>query len=125
MHTTKIVNPKTNRTVTVRYWDIDRDAVIDSIRNKTWDTKGFSWDLLSDKQTYQTMVNEEYGDSASNNFALSIFEHALDWRLGLAVINTIQIFAKAHKKPKNFKLAVARNGDVFIILASGTVWVML
>jgi hypothetical protein len=79
--------------------------------------------LLNDDQAIQTMRDEEYGDCAQCNFAIAIFEQALDWRLGLTVIQVIRSIVKQTKKlPKPFELAVNRKGDIFVLFSSGRIW---
>lgn len=83
MNTMTITNPDTNKSVSVRVWDVDTKAALESIRADG--VKAFSWSLLSQKHSVRAMETTESGDSAANNFALNVLENALDWSLGLAV----------------------------------------
>lgn len=124
MYHTTITNPKTNRCNQVRAWPIDPQAVAAKFTNGEWQSaKDVSAALLNDDGSIQEMQDEEYGDCAATNFALSIFENALDWTLGIAVINMLKACAAKGKWPKPFSVAVNRAGDVFIIGASGKVYV--
>lgn len=68
------------------------------------------------------MRAEECGDSSRNNFALSMFENALDHRLGWAVALYIDASIEAYKRqPKPFKLCVTGKGDLFIETSSGRI----
>lgn len=111
-HTT-IVNPKTNRTNNVRCWKIEPRQAISELGQLG--VKAYSWKLLEEPEAVEDMEAEQYGDQASNNFALSVFENALDWRLGLAVHNFIRGFVKLRKLPKPFDVAVNHKGDIFIV----------
>lgn len=118
-HTT-IINPNTGRTNEVRAWAVNPRAVYDKLRSGEFlDARDISWALLSDDESIQEMQEEECGDEAVRNFGLSVFENALDWGLGLAVLNFIRMFIRKKALPKPFEVAVNRSGDVFIIGASG------
>lgn len=68
------------------------------------------------------MKQEQYGDSRNNNFALSMFENALDHRMGWAVALYIDATIDAYKKlPKPFNLCVRANGDLYIETSSGRI----
>ena len=114
----------TNRRNQVRAWPVNPRAVMAKLKSGEWQSaKDISFALLDDDESIQEMQNEEYGDSAQSNFALNIFENALDWTLGLAVINMLKACAAKGKWPKPFSVAVNRAGDVFIIGASEKVYV--
>ena len=84
-------------------------------------TNDYSWKLLSDKASTRAAKEEIDGDSAPTNFALSIFENALDWRLGATVLQYVNHYLKSQKLPKPFKLGVARNGDIYIVQSNGRI----
>jgi len=108
-----LVNPNTGRKLKVKAWALNRANVVDYLRGgKT--ARDLSFEILGTKRSLETMENQEYGDSASNNFALSVFEHALDWRIGFTIIDFFAALRKVKKTFPNFELCVARNGDIFI-----------
>lgn len=119
-----ITNPKTGRSNTVRAWNIDPKQVLADLRSgRTKSAKDLSWRLLSEKESADDIEEsvEAPGDCARTNYALGIFEYALDWALGLVVLNFIRSAVRVKKLPKPFKVAANRKGDVFIITNSGRV----
>lgn len=124
MHIIKITNPNTGRQVTARAWSIQPRTIVDAIKDgRVKDSRDLSWQLLSDDESYAAMRAEQYGDDAGSNFALGIFENALDWRLGGAVYNFINSCIRHRRMlPKPFQVAVTRAGDVFIVGATGKVY---
>lgn len=123
MNTMQIKSPKSNRTITVRAWDIDPRAVLASFKSgELKSARDLSWKLLNEKGSVAAMGREMDGEAASSNFALSVFENALDWSLGLKVLAHIRGAVAVKRMPKPFKVAASRGGDVFIIGASGTVY---
>ena len=122
MQTTSIVNPKTGKSNKVRVWDITPREILASFKSgELKSAKDLSWKLLNEKQSVKLMEKQLEGDQSSNNFALSVFENALDWMLGLKVVSFIDAFLKEKKLPKPFQVAVNKRGDVFIITASGRI----
>ena len=72
MKTATIRNPKTNRQIKVRVWDITTADVYAALRDgKT--VKDISWDLLNQKASVDTAASEMGGDDAASNFALGVF----------------------------------------------------
>ena len=123
MYTRTIQNPKTNRRNAVRCWSIAVRAIAAGLEcGNIKSARDISWSLLNDDQSIQTMENEMGGDEVSGNFALSVFENALDWQLGVAVLQVLK--AARPRMPKDFEVAVNRAGDVFVIFQSGKVWKM-
>lgn len=109
-----ITNPKTNRTNSVKCWEIQpREAIAEL--TKAGGVKAYSWKLLSEPEAVAEMESTLDGDSARSNFALSVLENALDWGLGLAVLNFIRASVQNKKMPKPFTLAVNSRGDIFVI----------
>jgi hypothetical protein len=123
MYCKEIMNPKTNRKVTLKTWMIEPRKVIELIKQKKIESaKDLSFMLLNDEDSLYTIEQQEGGDGAENNFGLAIFEYALDWRLGMTIINFIQGVIKKHKRaPKPFEIGVSRKGDIFLILPSGRI----
>jgi len=123
MYITKIVNPKSGRVNTVRAWEIQPREVLKQMKEGRISTaRDLGLQLLSDREAIKTMEAEADGDTARTNFALAVIEQALDWRLGLAVIELIFAVLRQYRRlPKPFKVAVNRDGDVFILLPSGKV----
>lgn len=121
MHIETIVNPTTNRPNRMRVWTIRGRSIIDALLSENPPTaKDVSWSLLSDDGAYQELVETQDGDTSETNFALSIFEDALDWTLGLAVIGFIRDCVKEYKRyPRTFRVAVNHRGQVFILYRSG------
>lgn len=124
MQVVKITNPHSGRNVSARVWTIEPRPFIEAVKEGK-SVRDISWELLSDNEAYCTMEAEAQGDEARSNFALSIFENALDWRLGQAALRYINIAIKAHRKlPKPFKVACTRSGDIFIIQNSGNTYMV-
>lgn len=120
-----ITNPKTGRTCNLRAWRVDPKAITAKCREGVFKTaKDISWALLNDDESIQDMQDTEYGDSSRNNSALRMFESALDWTLGLAVLNYIRAFTTQKKFPKSFHVGYNTSGDVFVVGASGNVYPM-
>jgi hypothetical protein len=114
MSTLSITNPATNKTIGVRVFAVETAAAVRMLN--TEGVKALSWSLLSQKHSVDAMERSEGGDTACNNFALSIFENALDWSLGLAVRNFITDARAVKRCPKAFKVGVSRKGDVFALI---------
>lgn len=121
MYYTQITNPKTGRVNRVKAWHINPRAVMDAVKAGA-EATDISWRLLSDDQSLQELRETAYEEEGSN-FALSIFEGALDWSLGLAVVRFIHMFIKEKQAlPKPFSVVATRKGDVFCVGASGHVY---
>lgn len=121
MKTTTIENPKSGCEIRVRVWDVAPRAVIAKLRSGEWGSaRDLGLALLGDDQSFDAMDESAEGDSASSNFALAVFEHALDWGLGLRALAYIASAPKG-RVVRPFRVACARNGDVFIITNSGKV----
>lgn len=122
METRTITNPKTGREVKVRAWRVEPRVVLAKLRSGEWSTaRDISWGLLADPQAACLIERTDGGDSAENNFALNIFENALDWSLGLKVLTFIQACQRIGKMPKPFDVLATRQGHVFIATATGRV----
>ena len=121
MHTTTIIYA--GKPIHVRAWQVAPKAIVAGLQSgKIKDARDISFSLLSDGETYQTMRREEHGDSAEHNFALAVFEHALDWRLGGLVLSLIQSAAlKFGRMPKPFIVCTACNGDLFAEFSGGRI----
>ncbi len=120
MYTDKITNPKTGKQNKCYRWDVDTIKALGIL--KASDVRALSWALLSDDQSLETMERQQDGDAASNNFALSVFENALDWGLGLKVFNYLQAYRNARGTyPRVVRLACNRQGDVFVLNKTGSV----
>lgn len=113
MYTARILNPKSNRQVACKIFEISYPEFKEVL--KAGGVKGLSWHLLDQPHSIRTMEATEYGDSAANNFALSVFENALDWQLGLTAVKFVKALAQIGKKPKVIRLAVTRGGDVYVV----------
>jgi hypothetical protein len=82
--------------------------------------KDLSWQMLNEPLSTKTMMAEAGGDAAENNFALAVFEQALDWRLGIAAWSLIKACVAERKRyPKPFQIALTRGGKIFAIMANG------
>jgi hypothetical protein len=122
MNTLTIQNPKTGRQLRIRAWQIEPRDVLAKFRAKQWKSaKDISWHLLSHQDSVEEMRETDAGDCARNNWSLSIVENALDWTLGLSVLNFIRGAVKQGKLPKPFHVGCSRSGDVFIVTSSGRV----
>ena len=121
MFHTKVMNPNTNKEIRVRGWHVVPKEVLAWVKQGLT-TKQISWKFLGDKEVEQDMRQEFYGDTAESNLALSVFENALDWSIGLSVLRIIRDTVKTYKKlPKPFEILVSRKGDVFARIPSGKV----
>ena len=122
----RIISPKTNRPVSVRAWRIEPRDVLARFKSGEYKTaQDLSYALLNQSRSVMDMSEGLDGDSAQTNFALCVFDNALDWTLGLAVLNLIRACRKQHNRlPKPFRIAASRAGDVFLIAASGKVLVL-
>lgn len=123
MTTMTITHPTSRKEIKVRAWDIETKAASAQLRADG--VKAFSWSLLSQKHSLKAMEATEGGDSASNNFALNVLENALDWSLGLAVLNFLRDALAVKKCPRTFRVAASKKGDVFILVnkKDGGLWV--
>ena len=116
-----VLNPFTNRENAVRVFPIvTREAVAIVKRDGV---KALSWAILNQAEALADCEAEMAGDSAANNFALGIFEHALDWGMGLAVVAYLKSFAAQYpgRQPKTVRVAVSKGGQVFIVNAENRV----
>lgn len=123
MYHKEITNPRTGRKITLKTWKIEPRTILDLLKQKKIESgRDLSFMLLNDEESIETMQDQEHGDNSENNFALSIFENALDWRLGMTVLNFIRGVVKKYRKlPKPFEIGVTRKGDIFLILNSGRI----
>jgi hypothetical protein len=119
-----IVNPETNHSIEVYSWSIIPRDILKKLREKEIKgPRGISWALLSDEES-QEQIEEDVeapGDSSETSFALLIVEHALDWRLGWAVLEFINAALAKKKLPLPFDVSCSNHGDVFIITKRGNV----
>lgn len=117
MYSTSIVNPKTGRSNQVKAWDVSPKNVLAEMKSGRIKTaRDLSWALLNDTESVKAMESTMERDSVkSGNFALSVFENALDWSLGLQLLAAIRAFVKAGKLPKVLTVAVNAKGDVFVL----------
>lgn len=116
MYYKRVVNPNSGRESNCKCWMVDPAKVMALIREKKIQTsKDLSLMLLGDDEAVQLMGEEMGGEDAGHNFALQVFEHALDWTIGLAVLDFIRACAKMGKKPRPFEVAANRSGQVFVI----------
>jgi len=73
-----IIRPDTKRKANLKTWKIEPRAILDFLKDKDKSARDISWLLLNDDQSIQVIEAQQYGDRAGNNFALAIFEQALD-----------------------------------------------
>ena len=120
MYTKSFTNPKTNRVNSMKCWDLDTKSVANVMSAAGGNVKAISWAMLNDEASVQAMEDTQHGDSAANNWALNVFENALDWGLGLAVVGYLRMYKEQFGKfPRRFTIAANRNGDVFCVQKSG------
>ena len=119
MKTMTITNPKTGRETRVRAWRVEPRRLLAQLK-EGGSARDLGITILGDAESLEAMEATLGGDQASNNFALSIFENALDWRLGLAALDWMLACRPRMSKP--FQVACNRSGDVFVIRPSGGVW---
>jgi hypothetical protein len=115
MYTTTITNPTTGRKNVIRVFPIATKEAVHIANEKG--VKALSWELLDQPESLDAMAAEMGGESARSNFALNVFESALDWGLGMTVVRYIKYYSQLYpgKQPKEVRAAVNRKGDVFII----------
>jgi len=94
MYQKTIIRPDTGRKVNLKTWKIEPRAILEFLKDKDKSARDISRLLLNDNQSIQVMEAQQSGDQAGNNFALAVFEQALDWRLGLAIVNVIRSAVK-------------------------------
>lgn len=122
MQLMRIKSPNNGAEFCVRAWDIVPRDILNKFKTGEYKSaRDLSWALLSDTQSTQLMEDTLDKDSAPSNFALHVFENALDWNLGIVVTRIIKDALKQKRIPKPFKVAVDRRGDVWTIHPSGTV----
>jgi hypothetical protein len=117
----RIVNPTTGRQLRVRSWHIDPKPFLAWTTAHQATARDISWKLLSERASVAEMEATDGGDAAHSNFALHVFENALDWSLGLAVL---QVFRACHargKLPKPFDILTSQGGQIYWRGASGTI----
>lgn len=114
MFTQKILNPKTKRQNNMRCWRVEWSTIIELLKSGK-SAKDISWMFLNDDQSVQVMDDEQYGDSQSNNFALNVFENALDYAIGIKILQYVRFLNSMKKKHDVFVVACNRGGDVFIV----------
>lgn len=123
MQTMLITNPETGREVRVMAWRVDPRAVVEEFRaGRLRTARDLGWAILSDEETVCAMAETEHEESSDRNLALRVFEHALDWRLGLWTLDFIRAAARMGRMPKQFHVAADRAGRVYVIGASGKVY---
>lgn len=122
---TKKVTLETGKTVNLKAFSVNPSEIRAFMKEaKSSDDKNpirsLSFEIISSAK--KLMKAEEYGDSAKTNFALSVFENALDYRLGLAVCSYIDLCAETfNKTPKPFSIGVDSKGNLHIITFSGKI----
>lgn len=123
MRRTTIIDPATGRELRVMAWRVEPRAVVQGLMDgRLRHAQDLGLALLSDDATVCAMAESEGGDSAANNLALRVFEHALDWGLGLAALGYIARMVKASRRlPKPFEVAVTARGEVYVVTATGRV----
>lgn len=125
MQALTITNPASGRAVKVNAWGVNVRALLDKMTaayraGSPLSAKDISLMLLSDDQTIALAEAQESGDQASNNFALSVFEHTLDYDLGLAVLGYMRAVRAQHgRNPKSVTVAADRAGRVYIVTSKG------
>lgn len=113
MYTQTMINPKTNRNNTFKCWNVSWDGIMEMIKAGK-SAKEISFALLDDDESVMLMEETVDGDSQNNNFALNVFENALDWGIGITIINFMKSLLKLHKKASQFTVMANKKGDVFI-----------
>lgn len=103
------------RAVKAFTWTLDTTETVAYL--KTHSVKDLSWKMLSEKKALAKASREMGGEAATTNFALSIFEKALDITLGLTAFQFIRDRLAIKRCPRTFRVAVTGKGDVFIVVA--------
>ncbi len=81
------------------------------------DPRRLSWHLL--RQAEDVLEEEQDGDAAERNLGLAVFEQALDWRIGLAVLEVFRAAVERRRIPKPFRVEITRSGRITVLLPSG------
>lgn len=105
-------------------WTIKTADVKEAFASKRFKTaKDLGWSMLADKESTARLERDctKGDDVPGGNFALRVFEQALDWSLGLAATRFITDLAKVRKVAPEFQVGVDRKGETYILLASGRV----
>lgn len=119
MTTMTLTNPKTNRKMTARLFDVDNKAMTAFLveNQGTVSARDMGLKILSDAKTQRAMARTMGGESARTNLALNVLENALDWSLGLAVLKFRMDCRRAKKQvPEKFQVAASAKGDVFVVI---------
>lgn len=103
------------RTVKAIAWTLDTKETVAYLKDHS--VKDLSWKMLSDKKAQAKAAREMDGESATTNFALNIFEKALDITLGLTAFQFIRDRLAIKRCPRTFRVAVTNKGNVFIVVA--------
>ena len=103
------------RTVKAFTWTLDTTETVAYLKDHS--VKDLSWKMLSDKKAQAKASREMDGESATSNFALSIFENGLDHSLGLTAYQFIRDRLAIRRCPRTFRVAVTGKGDVYIVVA--------
>jgi hypothetical protein len=115
----RFVNPRTARENKVRLFRVAPREIVRRVRTKELLTaRDISFFVMSQESIDE---GDEEGDSTETNFALSVFENALDWTIGLAVLEYLRQARSGRKLPKPFEVLVNRSGDVFLRTFSGKI----
>lgn len=116
MYNKTIINPDTGRNNKVRCWDLSARGIFDTLKANGNSARNLGWAILSDDESLKAMEATQHGDSAASNFALNVFENALDFGLGIAAVNVLRVYKEARGKyPKQFTLACNSKGDIFCL----------
>ena len=123
MYHKMITSPKTGRQNRVRVWAIHPSRLYQTLGKAAFqDARELSWHLL--EESIDDMAAEQHGDCSQRNFALSVFENALDWRIGHTVQGVLSNYQK-HRPgfvPRRLFLAINRSGDVFYRVGTNNPW---
>jgi hypothetical protein len=100
-----------------RKWRVNPKEVVKWLMEKEErNAQSLSYHIVND------MTEEDAeGECAKSNLALAIFERALDWRIGLAVIRLIDRCMAQKKMPKPFDLVYTRDDKLYAQFDSGKI----
>jgi len=107
--------------IKVTSWEVDTNALYAKMKEaydsgKPLSAQDISWLYLKDDQSVQYMKDTESGDRSDNNFAMRIFTKALDYTIGIVILDFIREYRRQHKKRINhFTLAVDNIGRAYIL----------
>ena len=122
---TTMLPPNTGKKLTVdTYRVVPRELLAWTRTRRNCTAKHISLYLLGQERSLRKAEAQDGGDTRHNNYALRIFENALDWSLGLAVLKLLAAYPVG-RLPRPFTLGATRKGSILVQFPSGKIIVLL